>query len=1002
MQMCRIALALAVLGGRAAGQIAGGSIVGTIVDPSGAPVAGVKVVATEARTNISNETRSNPTGYYEFPLLPAGRYVIRSEAGGFRPVRSEEFDLNSGTRPRVDLRLALGQVTESVEVVAAAPLVNATTTELGNVLGSAQIEALPLNSRDFQQLVGLQAGVQAAPSSAVGGRGGIEFNGSPSFGNNLLLDGVDMSFIENNATASDQAAGGGTTGALVNMVSVEAIEEFKVASNAFSAEHGRALGGVLNVTTKSGTNQFHGTLFEFFRHDKLDANAFFSNLAGLGRPPLRWNQFGGNLGGPIRRNRIFFFQNYEGASVRRAVLITGNVPTPALATRVTPALRETFKDFPQEFTPTSNVYIGLHRRNGARRSDEHTSLTRGDIHFTRHRLGLRYSKNHQDASTPGLPRVAGALVFPFRGDNAVLQDSWTVSPSFFNEFRAGFNRVDINRSYPGADALPGYVSVSGLGLSNTRSNNIWWINTSTSVVDNLTWIRGRHTMKAGFEARRINSTHRQGGRPFHQYITADDLIADKPNNVVLFFGNPGRPLDTVTTGFFVQDDWRIRRTLQLNLGLRYEYYSPLTGAFNIKGSDPFGPFGTNREGIYRNDFNNLAPRVGIVWDPTGEQRFVVRAGGGITFMPPVIQWFADMGFIDPRLPLNTNMAPSDAPPGIYYGFPFPYQFADQIVANPDLLPKSTLLGRQIQDYNRNDEYAGQWNLSLQFAVTRSLAIQGSYVGSRALKLWAARQVNTFYSTGRRLRPDIGDVIYRENAGRTSYHAFQFSANQRLAKGMSGALFYTFSKTLAYHSIDTTLGSQDTQMQDPFNLAGSYGPKTGDVNHLFSAVYSYDLPFAPPAGWLRALGGWKVQGILGARSGLPVNPLSGLDFVNNRRPQGQRPDLVGGVPFYIRDKSTQTWFNRAAFDNAAPQRERRFGNTGFNIIRGPGAFTFDASLHKSFRFLERHEFTFRFEAFNLLNHLVLGNPVNTVTNPNFGRILTGQGGRNIQLALKYRF
>jgi len=1002
MKLRTLAVFTAILVRTAAGQIAGGSIVGTVVDPSGAAVGGARVSATGAATNVEATTATNAAGFYEFPLLPAGRYVLRAESAGFRPVRSEEFTLNSGTRPRVDLRLALGQITESVEVVAGAPLVNATTTELGSVLGSAQIEALPLNSRDFQQLVGLQAGVQAAPSTAVGGRGGIEFNGSPAFGNNLLMDGVDMSFIENNSAAGDQAAGAGDTGSLINTVSVEAIEEFKVATNAYSAEYGRALGGVLNLTTKSGGNQFHGTLFEFFRNDKLDANAFFSNLANLRRPPLRWNQFGGNLGGPIRRNRIFFFQNYEGAAVRRAVTITGNVPTPALSALVTPAIRESLRDLPSDFTPTSNIYVGLHRRNDARKSDEHTSVSRGDIHFVKHRLAMRYNKNHQDASTPNLPRVAASLVFPLRGDSAVLQDSWTLGPTLFNEFRAGFNRVDINRSFPGADALPGYISVTGAGLSNRRANNIWWINTSISLVNNLSWTRDRHSFKGGFEVRKINSTHRQGGRPVHQYNTLDDLIGDRPNNVQLFFGNPGRPLDTYTTAFFLQDEWRVRRTMQVNLGIRYEYYTPLVGAFNIKGSDPYGPFGTNKEGLYRTDPNNFAPRLGVVWDPGGKQRFVVRAGGGITYMPPVIQWYADMSFIDPLLPLNTNLAPSDVPPGTFYGFPFPYQFADRIIANRDLLPKSVLLGRQISDFNRRDEYAGQWNLSLQFAATRSLAIQGSYVGSRALKLWAAREVNKFDAAGRRQRPDIGDVIYRENAGRTTYHAFQFSANQRLARGLTAAAYYTFSKTLAYHSIDTTLGSQDSQMQDPFNIAGSYGPKVGDVNHLFTSTWSYALPFAPRSGWMKALGGWKVQAIMGARSGLPLNPLAGLDFVGNRRPAGQRPDFIAGLPIYIRDKATQTWFNRAVFDNNAPRRERRFGNAGYNILRGPGAFTLDTALHKSFRIAERHEVTLRAEAFNSLNHMVLGNPVTTVTNPNFGRILGGSGGRNVQFALKYRF
>lgn len=257
-------------------QIGGGSVVGNIADPGGAGVPGAKITAVQSETGVRHETTSNDLGYYEFPLLPVGSYRLDAEKQGFKRSSTGSFTLNAGTRPRFDLRLELGQVSESIEVVATAPLVNATTTDLGVVISQSKVDSLPLNGRNFQQLVGLQAGVVNSPSSSVGGRGGIEFNGSPAFGNNLLMDGVDMSFGENNG-AGDTAAGTGGAGALINTISVEAIEEFKATGSAFSAEYGRATGGVLNVTTKSGTNQFHGTVYEFFRNDKLDANSFFSN-----------------------------------------------------------------------------------------------------------------------------------------------------------------------------------------------------------------------------------------------------------------------------------------------------------------------------------------------------------------------------------------------------------------------------------------------------------------------------------------------------------------------------------------------------------------------------------------------------------------------------------------------------------------------------------------------------------------------------------------------------
>src|SRR6267378_202514 len=378
------------------------------MDSSSAVISGAKVTATNVATNVVSTTVTNATGYFEFPLLPAGRYVLEAQFPGFELAKTVEFSLNSGTRPRFDLKMIVGQIADSVQVVSTAPLVNTTTADLGIVVDHAKIEALPLNGRDFSQLLGLQAGVYSSPDTATGQRGGIEFNGSSGFGNNLLIDGVDMTFGENSGAASDKAAGtengraaGNATGngigrgSLINTVSVEAIQEVKATGSAFSAEYGRATGGVVNVTTKSGTNQFHGTLFEFFRNDKLDANSFFSNKAGLPKPPLHWNQFGANLGGPIRRDKLFFFFNYEGAQATQNSPQTGNVPTPLLLSMVTPAIRQNLSLLPAPTSPTSNPLIGLNYHNPSRTNSENTFVSRGDWQLDKHRLSLRYNYNHQ-------------------------------------------------------------------------------------------------------------------------------------------------------------------------------------------------------------------------------------------------------------------------------------------------------------------------------------------------------------------------------------------------------------------------------------------------------------------------------------------------------------------------------------------------------------------------------------------------------------------------------
>ena len=983
-------------------QIGGGSIIGSVADEGGSALPNATVRAVNVRTNVANTTVTNAEGYYVFPLLPAGRYALEVAAQGFQTARSQEVELNSGTRPKIDFALKAGLISESVNVDAGTPLVNATTTDLGVVIDQNKVGSLPLNGRNYQQLVGLQAGVVNAPSSPAGGRGGIEFNGSPALGNNLLLDGVDMSFGEVNATGG---AAAGADGPLINAVSVEAIQEFKATGSAFSAEYGRATGGVLNITTKSGTNQVHGTALEFFRNDALDANSFFSNLSGLKKPPLRWNQFGGNLGGPVRRDNLFFFFNYEGAIVRRAAQITGNVATPALLAQVTPAIREVLSLLPREFTATSNPLIGFSRRNDQTRNDEHTYLGRVDWLLGKHRISGRYNYNHQDFINPQL-MSDHPQVYPNRTHNLALQDNFTISPTMFNELRVGFNRADLDRNFRGFDQLSAFINVTTGSLNSSLLSFIHFTTNTYSVVDNFTNIRGAHTLKAGFEIRDVRSYRTQGGLPTHTYNNTTDLITDKPNSVGLIF-NTGKRNFTTNYGFYLQDDWRVSSRLQLNAGLRYEYYTPLEGAFNVTGSDPFGAFGpSNEKPYFASDKNNFAPRLGLVWEILGDQKLVARAGAGLTYAPPQPIFYYDMAFASPRLPFLASFTPADVPSSVNISFPFPQSFVSRVIADPNLLPSNFVLSRSIADFKREDESAGQWNLSLQSALTRTLAVQASYVGSRGLHLFTTRTLNLRDpETGRRPRPDIGDIVYRENSANSSYHALQLSLNKKLGFGLTADFYYTYARSMQYSGADGTITSDGT-VQDYSNVAGSYGPKAGDVRHRVVSVYSYNVPTLPfvkdSAIGRNALAGWSFQGIIGWRSGLPLDVTAGDDLLESGRSAANRPDLVPGVDPYLKNTNALTWLNLAAFDVRTPDAQNRFGTLGYNVYRGPSAFTYDAALHKTFALSERQSLNFRFEMFNALNHPVLGNPVANVSNANFGKIQTASGGRNIQFALKYLF
>jgi hypothetical protein len=991
-------LALATITIPAIAQIGGGSIVGVVTDPSSAPVAGVKVKARNVQTNDELQVSTNETGYYEFPLLRAGRYRLEAEAAGFERAAGAEFDLSTGTRPRIDFQLRIGNVTETVQVTATAPIINTTTTDLGVVMDRVRVEELPLNGRDFQELLALQAGVENAPSSGAGDRGGVSFHGSSALSTNMLLDGVDMSFGEVNGSAGFRSAGGGSV--LINTVSVEALEEFKATGNAFSAEYGRSGGGVLNITTRSGTNRFHGTLFEFFRNDKLDANDYFSNANALGKPPLRWNQFGGNLGGPVKRDRIFFFFNYEGAQVNRVSKIQGNTATTSYLNSLPAPIRSTLEYYlPHTYTATTSQYVGLHVRNDRQNNDENTFLWRGDANLGQHRATLRYSYNHQNYSSPTISPVT-PVTYPMRFHNSVVQDNWSIGTRSFNELRLGFNRVDLNRHPLGIENIPAWISIGSINAS--LSSNIYFLSTTYTLADNFTSIHGAHSFKSGFEIREVRSVRDQGGIPTYTYNTYTDAFINKPLTVGLLFGG-GKGLRTRNMGFYAQDDWRARRNLQLSFGVRYEYSPPLRGGFNIVGSDPYGPFIKAQEPMFRADRNDWAPRIGLVWTPSFAPGLVVRSGAALSYLMPQAIHAYDMAYIDPALPFVATVNSTDVP-AQYLVYPNVSPFQIQVQQNPRLLPSSFRLSRSVADYNRRDTYIAMWNFSLQQQVVKNTAVQASYVGTRTVKLISVRPLNLIDPVTKvRPVPELGQINFEENAANIAYHSLQLSLNQRVWRGLRYDGYFTWAKSIGYYNPDDTITFTGNSLQDPFNIAGSKGPVRGIPGKRYTSTISYTLPGGKRtqnAVLRAAFSGWTLRAINSWRAGLPINVTTNSDLVGNGRSGGQRPDPVNGVDPNIRQGLV--WLNPAAFTTAAVRSQKRFGYLGYNAVTGTPAFTLNTALHKTFVLHEQHRLTFRLETFNTLNHPLLGNPVTSVSDPNFGKIQTASGARNVQLALKYTF
>lgn len=984
-------------------QIGGGTIRGFLTDASAAVIPNAQLKAVNLDTNLSSETTSNDTGYYEFPLLPAGRYYVAATHEGFRPVRSAEFTLSTGTVPRVDLTMQVGASSSSVEVTAEAPVLNVSTTDLGQVITTQKVESLPLNGRNWQSLVGLQPGTVANPSNSTGQRGGIMFNGAPAWSNQLLLDGIDMTFGEIPSAPTDQAGGAGTS--LIGGTSIGAIAEVKTNSNAFSAEFGSAVSGVVNITTKSGTNSFHGEVFEFFRNDALNASDFFSNKNGLAKPPLRWNQFGGNLGGPILKDRLFFFFNYEGARVRRSSQISGNTPTDLLLSQLTPALRENASGLPRTYTPTSNPLLGFSVRNATTADEEDTTLSRVDYNRGKQRLAVRYSYNWSDYRVPQF-RPANFQTAPYTFYNVSAEHTITLAPNLLNEFRFGVNHNDLDRHNSTLGQLPGWFEVGSVNLIGDFQSRIHYINDTYTVADNFSWIKGAQTLRFGMQAFDLDSHRVQDTGMTTYYASLADLVGDNAQYVRATFGSP-KDLHSWHYGFYVQDDWRVNRSLLVNVGLRYEYFTPMKGMFNVINGDPFGPFGQKSDPMFVSNRNDWGPRLGLAWNPGGSQRLVVRAGAGISYSPIPPMFLYDFAAIDPRVPFTANIFPADTPPGYTLKFPFPQaQLVQQVTSNPGLVDALHLtLGRSAADYHAKDTSAVQWNLSVQGRLAQNDSLQVTYAGNQATHIYVPNYPNQFLpGATTRPNPALGAVNWICNCGTSNYNSLQVSYNHRFSYGLVLDAYYTWAKALSLGGVNDVNNNGLGNQQDPYNLRGSIGPQSGDIANLFVMNYSYALPVGGliqhSATGRTVLGGWSLDGILTKRSGLPVNVLAGLDLVRNQRTQGDRPNLVSGVDPYLRQDLQ--WFNKAAFDAQTPYNQRVYGNLGFNALRGPGACTWDASLHKQFRFLERQSLTFRVEAFNVLNHVVLNNPVNTVTSPQFGLITGGSSGRAFQLAAKYLF
>jgi hypothetical protein len=978
-----------------AAQVDRATLNGTVSDASGAVIPGAKVEAVAPATGLRRTTTTGPFGAYNIPGLPIGAYNLTVSQQGFKTVQFQGVQLAVGQVRTLDVQLDVGQLASQIEVAAQAVAVNRQSAEIGGVVGSNQVRSIPLNGRNWADLMNLQPGAIDAGSGGGGDQRNIRFSGRSRDDNNYTFDGIDNSGVQEQAQKSDTRLG----------VSLDAVAEFRVNSAVYTAESGAGGGGQINVVSKAGSNAFHGSGFEFFRNDKMNARGPFGPAT---LPAFQMNQFGGNLGGPIVKNKSFFFANYEAIRQTTSNNPLGYVPSASFKQRVlaaSPALAPIMNAYPAGTTPTTNPDIETLRPVLTNTIREDSGMFRFDQRFSDNTtMFVRYNNDDLLKLTPNAMGANQRLAI--RPSNLVLQLLHIFSPMLINETKVGMNRS----GYHNGNVGPAPVTVTGTNLSTglsfdqlTGNTLDIEIGTTWNYVDNLTIMRGRHTWKLGAEVRRIWLNNSSTALPVttYTYTSSQNLLNNVADSIGLNLAlGVGGNRRTFWMGF-AQDEIKARPNLSLTLGVRYEFYSVMhevlgrSAVFDVEGCGGQCPAGTP---YYSPDRNNFAPRVGLAWAPARfKGKTTIRAGFGVYYGAN-----QNDDFSDPHEATAARYALSSADVknlGVA-NLSFPITPFLSLMKDQGLSPKTI-------DRNRHDLYYENWDFDIQQQLPRSFLFQVAYTGSEGHGLFFSRSVNRIDPvTGKRPLAAFGQFGKKSNDANNNYNALQVSATRPFTHGFLWQTRYAWSHGIA----DGSNGAgEQIAVENAACRACDRSSTTYDVRHNLSLNGVYQLPFGTGRRFLhsglagRLIGGWDLSGLASARTGLPVNITVSRSAANmlDGNASNQRPDLVPGVSMIPAGGQTITqWWNIAAF--AVPAKNT-WGTAGRFLGRAPGYYEMDAALEKKFSIREHSSANFRAEAFNLLNHHIWGSPAAAVTTPaTFGRVTSSSNPRKLQVMFRLDF
>jgi Carboxypeptidase regulatory-like domain/TonB-dependent Receptor Plug Domain len=1045
------------------GQATSASVSGTITDQNSAVIPGAMVVIKNIETGQERKVQTDSAGNYSAAGLSPGNYELRVERQGFNSELRRGLKLTVAEEAQLNVQLNVSGVQEAVQVTdAGAAQVETNTSTISGLVDEKKIRDLPLNGRDMAQLVLLNPGVvnsRASVQSANTGRGTrFSVAGSRPSQNLFQLDGTTINDALNNTPGSAQGL----------LVGVETVKEFRVLTSTYSAEYGRATGGVFLAVTKSGTNDLHGSAFEFLRNDNLDARNFFDSCpsgsgasckAG-GRPEFRRNQFGFTAGGPIIKNKTFFFGSYEGLREFKGISVVSLVPNNNARAGILPPTTPGGPPVIVTPDPRSAPIIDLFPRSNGRVFEDGTAEFTGSTDRTSRddfftiKLDHKISNTHSmfgrylyDDSDQVLPR--NFPEFPNQAVNkkqvVTIEERALISSKMVNEARFGFNRSRPAEIVPktgrtftlvtGKDL--GEIAVTGLAAIGTdRTNPKQFFQDNYQFVDNLFVTHGRHNLKTGIGFDRFNVSGNSESRTRGQlrFASVSDLIRFRVQDLqgATPESNFQRNYSQNLWGLYLQDDFKFSKRLALNMGLRFENVSTPKEAdgkvSNLRSiTDPTVTVG---DPYFEPVHNTFAPRVGFAYDVFGDGKTALRGGFGMFFDQPLFNTYRNPIFRS--LPFVNRgrlraCSTSNPPPNCVAALP----------VNPALFAGVESATESFA-FHLRPSYVMQYNLNVQREIANTV-VALAYVGSRGVNLFGQADLNTavpqiladgreFYPAGslRRNRA-FGAVRTVYQGFGSNYNSMNVGVQRRFSQGLQFQASYTFGKSLDNKS--GTSGRQEysngqARSFSPYNLRLDRARSDFDVRHSFVANMTYDLPFGKDRKGLakHLLGDWQINSIVSLSSGVPFSVLIDGDPDRDATDENSaRPNLVsGGSLTPTGGSSPDLWFNPAAF--TAPALGFR-GSAGRNIITGPNFKSVDLSLVKSFRIDERRSIQLRGEVFNLLNRANFDLPANSedgelvfnfvppagstpaAFNPvsSAGRIFSTVGdAREIQLGIKFIF